>query len=143
MTHPFHEIQHGYNHSNNAPGANPKGDDWCNRPPKTHKSNSIHHDFIQFSKQHSWYKAILLSSVSSQKCCEVYFIYLLQQWTSNDTWLPNFTDIAPPPNLYGLYPSLEPTVFEFPAHHVLPFQTYTFRKLVWALAFVCTGHWNF
>ena len=74
MTHPFHEIQHGCNHSKNAPGANPKGDDWCNRPPKTHKSNSIHHDFIQFSKQHSWYKAILLSSVSSQKCCEVYFI---------------------------------------------------------------------
>jgi len=30
--------------------------------------------FLQFGKQHSLYKAILLPIVLSQQCCEVYFI---------------------------------------------------------------------
>jgi len=29
-------------------------------PPKTYESNFFHHDFVQFGKQHSRYKAILL-----------------------------------------------------------------------------------
>jgi len=46
------------------------------RPPKTYESNLIHHDFVEFGKQHSRYKAILSSIVLSQQCCEVYFISL-------------------------------------------------------------------
>ena len=46
-------------------------------PPKTYESNFFHHDFEQFRKQHSQYKAVLPSIVLSQKCCEVYFISLM------------------------------------------------------------------
>ena len=45
-------------------------------PPKTCESNFSHHEFVQFGKQHSRYKAILPSNVLSQQCCEVYFISL-------------------------------------------------------------------
>jgi len=45
-------------------------------PLETYESNFIHHDFVQFGKQHSRYKAILPSVVLSQQCCEVYFISL-------------------------------------------------------------------
>jgi len=49
------------------------GGDWGDRPPpKTYESNFIHHDFVQFGKQHSQYKAILPSIVFSQQGCEVY-----------------------------------------------------------------------
>ena len=39
-------------------GADP-GDD--RPPPKTFESNFIQHDFVQYRKQHSWYKDILPS----------------------------------------------------------------------------------
>jgi len=55
-------------------GADPEGGD---RPPKTYKSNFFYHDFLQFGKQHSRYKAILSSIVLSQQGCEVYFICLI------------------------------------------------------------------
>jgi len=45
-------------------------------PPKTYESIFIHHNFVKFGKQHSRYKAILSSTVLSQRCCEVYFIFL-------------------------------------------------------------------
>ena len=48
--------------------------------PKTHESNFIHHDFLQFGKQHSQYKAILSSIVLSQQYREVYSPLL--QWRS-------------------------------------------------------------
>jgi len=51
-----------------------RGGDRPDRPLKTYESNFIHHDFAQFGKQHSRYKAILPSIVLSQQCCEVYFI---------------------------------------------------------------------
>jgi len=35
------------------------GDGWGDRPPKTYESNFVHHDFVQFGKQHSRYKVIL------------------------------------------------------------------------------------
>ena len=57
-------------------GADPGGSDWGDRPPKTYESNFIHHNFVQFEKQHSRYKAILSSNVLSQQCCEVYIISL-------------------------------------------------------------------
>jgi len=38
-------------------------------PPKTYESNFIRHDFVQFGKQHSRYKAISPSIVLSQQCC--------------------------------------------------------------------------
>jgi len=41
---------------------------------KTKESNFIHHDLLQFVKQHSRYKAILPSIVLSQQCCKVYYI---------------------------------------------------------------------
>jgi len=47
---------------------------WGDNPPKTYESNFIHHDFVPIGKNHSRYKAILLSVVLSQQCCEVYFI---------------------------------------------------------------------
>jgi len=53
-------------------GAYPGGD----LPPKSYESNFIHHDFLQFEKQHLRYKAILPSIVLSQQFCEVYFISL-------------------------------------------------------------------
>jgi len=43
-------------------------------PLKTYESNFIHHDFVQFGKEHSQYEAILLSIVLSQECSEVHFI---------------------------------------------------------------------
>jgi len=36
------------------------------RPFKTYESNFIHHDFVQFGRQHSQYKANLASSVISR-----------------------------------------------------------------------------
>jgi len=45
-------------------------------PPENYESNFIHHDFVQFRKQHSRFKASLLSIVLSQQCCEIYFICL-------------------------------------------------------------------
>ena len=44
-------------------------------PLKIYKSNSFHHDCVQFEKLHS-HKAILPSIVLSQQCCEVRFISL-------------------------------------------------------------------
>jgi len=60
-------------------------------PPKTCESNFVHHNFLQSGKQHSRYKAILLSIVLSQQCCEVYVISLAvakQLWdlTSKYYW---------------------------------------------------------
>jgi len=49
------------------------------RPPpsKTYESIFFHNDFVKFGKQHSRYEAILSSIVLPQKCCEVYFMPLL------------------------------------------------------------------
>ena len=44
----------------------PGGGYWDDRPPKTYESNFIHHDFAQFEKQHSRYKAILPSTAVSR-----------------------------------------------------------------------------
>ena len=44
--------------------------------PKTYESNFIHHDFVQFGKQSSQFKAILPSIVLSQQCCDAYFTSL-------------------------------------------------------------------
>jgi len=41
-----------------------------------YESNYIHHDFLQFEKQHSQYKANLSSIVLLQHYCEEYFIPL-------------------------------------------------------------------
>ena len=42
--------------------------------PQNYESCFTLHDFEQFEKQHSRYKAILPSIVLLQHCCEVYFI---------------------------------------------------------------------
>jgi len=44
--------------------------------PQTYESYFVHHDFLQFGKEHSQFKAILPSIVLSQQCCDVYFISL-------------------------------------------------------------------
>ena len=45
-------------------------------PPKSYENKFVHHNFVQFGKQHSRYKAILSPTVLSQLCCEVHFILL-------------------------------------------------------------------
>jgi len=45
-------------------------------PPKTHESNFIYHDFVQFGKQLSRYRVILSSIVLPQQYCGVYVISL-------------------------------------------------------------------
>ena len=48
------------------------------------------HDFVQFVKQHSRYKAILPSIVLSQQCCGVYFITLtvaIWDFTTKYYWI--------------------------------------------------------
>ena len=69
-------------------------------PPKIYESNFFHHDFVQFGKQHSRYKAIFPSIVLSQQCCEVYFICL----TVSDLVLRLDCQVllkSPPLNLLG------------------------------------------
>jgi len=43
-------------------------------PPKTYESSFIHHNFVQFVKQHTPHKAILPPTVLTQQSCEVYFV---------------------------------------------------------------------
>jgi len=43
----------GFSCSTPDAGAEPEGGDWGNQPSKTYESNFIHHDFVQFRKQHS------------------------------------------------------------------------------------------
>jgi len=82
-----------------------QGADIGQSSPTTYESNFIHHDFVQFGKQHSWYKAILLSSILSQQCCEAYFIFLtvaklLRDLTTKYYWnchLPNLIYWLDPP----------------------------------------------
>ena len=45
---------------------------------KTYESNFFYHDFVQFGKQHSRYKAILPYFVLSQQCYEAYSIPLTE-----------------------------------------------------------------
>jgi len=84
----------------------PRGEIGAIAPPKTYESNFIHHDFVQFGKQHSRYKVILSSIILSQQCCEVYFISLtvtkpLWDSTSKYYWnrLPPNTMAASAPDL--------------------------------------------
>ena len=67
--------------------------------------NFIHHDFVQFGKQHSRYKAILPSIVLSQQCCDAYFIYLT---VAKPLWdlTTKFCWNRPPPWTYWLEPPL-------------------------------------
>ena len=67
--------------------------------------NFIHHDFVQFGKQHSRYKAILPSIVLSQQCCDAYFIYLT---VAKPLWdlTTKFYWNRPPPWTYWLEPPL-------------------------------------
>jgi len=63
--------------------------------PKTYESYFFRHDFVQFGKQHSRYKAILPSIVLSQQCCEVYFISLTLG-NQNITEIPPLNLLAGP-----------------------------------------------
>jgi len=47
-------------------------------PPKTYGSYFVHHDFVQFGKQHSRYKTILPSIDLSQQCYVQFTSSLLQ-----------------------------------------------------------------
>jgi len=46
-----------------------KGEIGAIASPIIYESNFIHHDFLQFGKQHSRYKVILSSIVLSQQFC--------------------------------------------------------------------------
>jgi len=71
-------------------------------PPslETYERNFIHHDFVQFGKQHSWYKAILSSTALPQQCCDVYIIPLV---TAKSLWdlTTKYYWNRPSPNLTG------------------------------------------
>ena len=45
-------------------------------PPKNYESDFFRHDFVQFTKQHSRYEAILQYVVLPWQYCKVYFISL-------------------------------------------------------------------
>jgi len=45
-------------------------------PPTTCESNFVHHDFVQFGKEHSRYKVILPPTGLSEQGCKEYFISL-------------------------------------------------------------------
>jgi len=81
---------------------------WGDRPPETYASNYIHHNFVQFGKQHSWYKAILSSTVLSQQCCEV--LYTSSLISSEAVTRPDYQILLKspptPPNLTGWIQSL-------------------------------------
>ena len=87
-----HDLYHEYNNQGRIQG----GTIGAIAPPKTYESSFIHHDFVHFGKQYSWY--ILQSIVLLQQCCEVYFISLtvVNPWwdlTTKYYWnsSPNFT----------------------------------------------------
>ena len=42
-----------YHHTYSVPGAGAGGVVRANAPPKTYESSFIHHDFVQYRKQHS------------------------------------------------------------------------------------------
>ena len=70
-------VNYTYLYSNDEEGRRQgriQGGDRGDCPPKTCESNFIQHNFVQFVKQHSRYKATLSSIVLSQECCEDYFI---------------------------------------------------------------------
>jgi len=68
-------------------------------PPETYERNFIRHDFVQYGKQHSRYKAMLSSIVLSQQCCKAYFTSLtvakpLWDLTAKYYWNPPLTLLA-------------------------------------------------
>ena len=69
-----HVFHRGHSEHRVDAGADTRGQLWRSPP---YESNFIHHDFVQLRKQHLQYKAILLSIVLSQQCCEVYLISLI------------------------------------------------------------------
>jgi len=61
-------------------GAVPEGGD---RPPKTYESNDVHHDFLQFGKQHSQYKQNRRQKVVNRgalRLCGVALRSFVQGW---------------------------------------------------------------
>jgi len=132
----FREFQHGYNHFKNLPAAHPRGIS----PLKPTKVTLFSHDFVRFRKQHSRYK-IILPSFDCFVTVVLWSILHLSH-SSEPVLRLDYQTLSPLPTLLAVSAS-EPTVFGFPIHHVLSFQIYILKWLVWALVFVCTGHWNF
>jgi len=85
--------------------------EWRDCPPKNYESNFFHHDFVQFGKHHSRYKAILQSIVLSQQCCDVYFIFLVVV-TSEPVMRPDCQILLKYPHLTFL-PGSAPTLDTF------------------------------
>jgi len=78
-------------------------------PPKTYESNLIRREFVQFGKQHSRCKVILLSIVLSQEGCEVYLIYLAVAKPLWDLTGKYYWNCTLPPYTYWFDPSLTTT----------------------------------
>ena len=76
-------------------------------PPKTYESNLFHQDFAQFGKQHSRLLGHFDAHCFVPAVLWKYISFLLQQWTGNETWLPNITDIAPLNLLAGSAPAVD------------------------------------
>jgi len=75
-------------------GADPGGEQLGRSPPKNYESNFFHHDFVQFVKQHSRYKAILPSIVLSQQCCDVCFISRVVHGTYSSVPFPSHSNLC-------------------------------------------------
>ena len=94
------------------PGRGGSSGGWRSHHPKTYGSNFIHHNFVQFGKQHSLYTASLLSIVLSQQCCGKYrytsslFLWRNRYWDMNTKYNWN----RPPPLtlLAGSAPATRP-----------------------------------
>ena len=76
-------------------GADPGGAIAPLKPTKI----TIHHDFLQFGKQHSRHKAVLSSILLSQHCCKVYFIPLTAAKPLWDLTTKYYWNL--PPNVTG------------------------------------------
>ena len=63
--------------------------------PKTNESSFVDHDFVQFGKQNSRYKAILPSIVLSQPSCKVNVIFTIVMNLQLNLTISNITEIDP------------------------------------------------
>ena len=73
-------------------------------PLRSTESKRIHHDFVQFEKQHSRHTAVLPSIVLSQVFCEV---YLISRAVAKPLWDLTNKYYWNPPQLYWLDRPLE------------------------------------
>ena len=76
-------------------------------PPKTYKSNFIHHNFVEFRERHSRHKTILPTIVLSQRSVVKHASSLLQYWTRHEIYYHLLLKSPPLTLLAGSAPVLQ------------------------------------